>query len=240
MKLRLIILLTIVSLSVFSQPVSGYLGKKLFSSIEMEIVPGFQEYEANQSGFLSFWSDSYSYTPRFFINTDYQFKPNLAVSGGLGWSHLQVPFYLYNFNYSETLIRPMNTVHVQLRLKKGTNGNMPTSSSYIAYGIGLYFLSMPSVPLAVSSGDDIIFQGVTDANATNFAVNVEFGRRVVFSHGIVLDFGIVTNLSTGLLKFGSYDDYSNELSEEYVKNQMLARSAINSLFNFKIGIGLFY
>ena len=245
MKTTTTLLLAIFCAVAFAQPVSGFLGKKLMTSLEMEIIPGLQDYEANTSDFLYpgefFDANSRNYTPRFFINTDYQFKRNLVVSGALGYVRLQVPFEFLGQNSSGKFVRPMNSIPLQIRLKKGKNGGlMPTSSNYFAYGVGIHFLSMPSVPFISESSGQAQIDEVSSVTATNLYLNVEWGRRVVFNHGIVLDFGVVGNISSAIGGFFTYYDYTDVVDEVYTKKQMKTRDALNSLVNFKIGIGFFY
>jgi hypothetical protein len=132
----------------------------------------------------------------------------------------------------------MNNFIFQVRLKKGKNGvNMPTSSRYSAWGVGFHFLSMPSVPVIDAESGSYI---PTNVSAFDVALNYEIGRRMVFQHGIVLDFGIVTNLAAGIFGIGSYSDTFDVIDESYVKKQMRTRAALNSLINFKIAVGFLY
>ncbi len=245
------ILLLICSTYLVAQPVSGFLGKKLMTSFECEIIPGIQKYEANISDFLApgliTGREFRSYTPRVFVNTDYQFKRNTALSVGLGYVRMQVPLYPF-YTSSQYFVRPMNSFPIHIRLKNGTKGgNMPTSSAYIAYGLSLQFLNMPSVPFGQGfSQSGFIVSEVANVSALNFGINFEVGRRIVFNPGIILDFGIVTNITTGLFDIDDYNSANYSLvgigliDEFSVKDQMRTRAALNSLFNFKIGIGVFY
>ena len=245
MKNKLIALLALITFTIAlkAQPVAGFLGKRFMSSFEFEIVPGFQEYETNQSEFLAFFAGSRSYTPRIFINTDYQLKQNLVVSGAIGYANLKMPVNLYYSNLGDAnYVTPMTDFIVQLRLKNGTKGlNMPTSSYYIAYGIGLHFLSIKDVPIVEFDdwGNQIDSENI-EISTTNIAANIELGRRIVFKHGIVIDFGVVVNLSRGLFDYSDLNYSSDVLDKDYYIKQMRTRNAINSLFNFKIGVGLFY
>jgi hypothetical protein len=236
--------LALFVVNMFAQPVSGFLGKKLMTSFELEVVPGTQEYEANQSGFLAFGvlteSATRSYTPRIFLNADYQLWNNMAVSGSIGYSRMRVPLY-NSYNHG------MNTTIVQLRLKSAMgNGKFPTSSTYYAFGLGLYFGSMNDLPTAIDFMGNPLQGATTSVNASNLAFNFELGRRIVFNGGIVLDFGFATNLSTGLGNILDFNEGNSSffqevtpISPEYVKDQMKTRMALNSIFNFKIGIGYF-
>jgi hypothetical protein len=230
-----------------AQPVSGYLGKRMATSFEFQIIPGLQgDLEPNTSTFLAFLTDSengFSYVPRWLANFEYQYARNTALSVGIGYASMHTYVYYPSgseFYYPEAIIQPIQTGFLQIRVKRGRKGMiMPTASSYVAYGIGLYSIHQAAFTEQVN--DNGIDEFSMDAvSAFDFSFNFEIGRRAVFKHGIFLEYGVATNISRGLLyAFG--DEYSIDISDpDYHKKEMMGRVALNSLFNLKLAIGLLY
>lgn len=248
MKFKLIFTCVLYCLlgGVFAQPVSGFMGKRMASSLELQIVPGFQgAYEKNTSDFLSYLEYPMSYVPRFIANFEYQHAKNSAFRGSIGYASMLTQqdflgpasseFYPYSTNTVET-----KTVFLQLGIKSGLGKlKLPTSSWSLAYGIGIYSTSVPTFTLTQNGLKDATFEG---GSKMSLALNVELARRIIFSNGLYLEYGMATNLSSSFLVM----DFSTEIyvNDSEANDELLSaatkRVALNALFNFKIAIGLFY
>lgn len=224
------------STAIFAQPISGFMGKRFATSLELEVVPGFQgDYEPNTSKFLGFYSpNGYSYVPRLLGNVEYQIKQKLSLSGAVGYAGMHVPIYflvpnIYGYLDTYKTVQKLNTVFLQVGFKHGLRkASMPTASSYFAYRLGFYSIAMNDF-------------GVGKTTTSQLTLNLELGKRVVFNNGIFLDYGMALNISESLF-YQFRDEYNYELIGDagYLKKAMQGRLAYNSLFNFKIALGLFY
>jgi len=234
-----------------AQPISGFMGKRFATSLELEIVPGFQGYyEKNTSEFLFFFGEfmdnPYSYVPRFMLSTEYQIQSKRSIRGAIGTASMNVPLFLRPesnnlFNTHTLNIQQLQTTFIQIGFRS-CNGDkqMPIASTYFGLGLGVYFISMDAFEAKVkvyNSPPEL--RQFDKTSAVNLAMNLEFGRRIVFNKGFFMDFGAVVNLSPSLLiNFREVNDFFEEplTFEDSIKG----RVATNSLFNFKIAFGLFY
>lgn len=231
---------------VFAQPVSGFLGKRMASSLELQIIPGFQgDYEKNTSDFLSYLDYPMSYVPRFIGNFEYQYAKNAAFRGSIGFASMltkqdfAMPGSSQSFPYSTNTVKT-NTVFVQLGVKMGMGKlALPTSSWSIVYGIGIYSTSVPTFTLSQKGLKDATFEG---GSKMSLALNVELARRIIFNNGLYLEYGMASSLSSVLLIVDSRSEiYVNDSeANDLLLSAAARRVALNSLFNFKLAVGLFY
>ncbi len=242
------LVIAFITITAMAQPVSGFMGKRFATSLELEIVPGFQgSYEANTSEFLGFYTDyGYSYVPRLLANFEYQIKQRLSLSGAVGYAGMHVPIYYdasgYYYDYDQT-VQPVQTVFFQVGFKKSLKKMpMPTASSYVAYRLGFYSISMDE--FSVDDLNDNGFPVTLNFEATNafqVALNFELGKRAVFNNGLFIDYGIAVNLSPSLF-YRFKDEYESNIIEDpdYLEKAIKGRVACNSLFNFKVAVGILY
>jgi len=237
-----------VAIASIAQPISGYMGKRFATSLELEIVPGFQKsYEKHTSDFLSpgIFENAFSYVPRFLLSTEYQVKTTLSMHGSIGLANMNVPIFLrpqsnsfYTPN-TETIQR-LQTTFIQMGIRScSEHKQMPMASTYYGFGVGIYFISMDAfeAEAKTTDGPPELMQ-FDKTSAINVAANIEFGRRIVFNKGFFMDFGTVVNLSPSLLINFNPDTLFDEVVP--IEDSIKGRVATNSLFNFKIAFGLFY
>jgi hypothetical protein len=254
-----LILFCAAHLFVMAQPVSGFMGKRFYSSLQFEVQPERNIYwESSAVGELAL-------VPRFVLNTEYQMWRKSALSVQIGYTNPSVPYtYEYNHNtaayYTETGAYKVPALTILLGVKKGIGFNMPLSGSYVAYRVGISKIRMDAFTLHQtnyfdwSSPPSYTDDEIEAINATSFVANLEIGKRYVFNNGTALEIGfginfmskLFTNIGdsepgeryrlTILEKPYTYDDIT-QVEVELLAQQ---RVALNSLFVFKIGYGLFY
>lgn len=211
-----IIFLIICQFKTYSQPVGGYLGHRFMTSLELELLPNKFYHESVQFSFLY---RTYTLNPRVFLNTEYQINKNNSIGVRLGFTNLNVSF-------GSELI-PISTTMYQVRLISSPSAvNMPFSPLYFICGIGVE-------SIYIESGNGLEAEKAGD-QLYDFAVNIEFGRRIVFENRMLVQFGISSALPfKGFRSFTSLD-MNDRTSAIYERNLQ------SSILNFKLSFGYIY
>lgn len=247
-------MLLLLAIKSAAQPVSGYLGKRFATSLEVQIIPGFQGgFETNTSNFLNIWStimdNPFSYVPRYVLNTEYQMQERRSFRGSIGFANMKVPlFYEYQSPGSSTVlyegvsVQSLQTIFVQLGIRQARKGKqMPISANYIGYGLGFYYSTVDT--FQVEHKENGIVEALLSFDKTianNLTFHVEFGRRVIVGKGFFIDYGVAINLTRNIFIDFDRNSYIWPRKPQNFEEMIRGRVANNSLINLRVALGLFH
>ncbi len=232
-------LLCLVSSNALAQEVTGYQGRRMLTSFELELRPERnQEQEELNFELLNTWGIA----PRFVLNNEYQIQTRTSLSLGIGYASPNLAIEEYS-TYYEDIAVPMQQIFVQAGVKISPKLPITVSPTTYAFRLAYYSLSTDDFTRMYKPNENspILMQNVEGANSNLLLFNVEFGKRIVFEKGFVVDFGFGLNLGVATFKFQSIEQTSTRvLTTETLQELMIDRSAMNSMLVFKIGLGQLY
>jgi hypothetical protein len=242
MKIKLIILLSVISSVCFAQAIPGYMGYRFTVGYSNYFSPAFLSptalaYDPPGINGVHCLDIDYSIKPRTnFCFTAQYLRSGVVIKSQYGTGSQQV-------NYVGNFANPISlqSINIGLGFKFFKHGNLAPLGKY---GKVELLILMETVTLDrkdfvrpdYNANTNTAYTGENAFQYKDFALTYTFGRQRVFFNRLVLDYGIRLGFTPpAILAVG--DSYSKSGLENELRNASLARLFNEQLINYHIGIG---